>query len=256
MIFRSLERYHTYKPDRTYYEKVDAFDHEIFSIEDSMGHVLDVRFKRLSEDRLILFSHGNKSNISSLDQRYAFFESLGYSYLSYDYPGYGRSTGEPSEEGLYASHHAAIAHAQALGFSLRHIVLHGLSLGGAVAVEGAVMHPGVRSLIVEATFTESHAMAQKIFKNLPVHLFVPNRFCSIERIQDIRCPVLIIHGTEDETTPYEHGWSLHAKAPEPRFFHSVHGAGHTDILEVGGLEYEEAYRSFVESSSIPVPVES
>lgn len=251
MFLRYLERSHTYKPDRQYYAVADTFNHEILSVRDRLQNTIDIRFKRLSEEYLIIFSHGNSANISGLGTRYSFFEELNFSYLAYDYPGYGRSTGTPGEEGLYASHHAVIDLAGTLGFPPEKIILHGLSLGGAVAVEGACTYKNIRGLIIEASFESSHAMARVIFGNIPVHRLVRERFRSLHRIGEVNAPVLVIHGTEDETVPYEQGYRLFEAATEPKFLYSIKGAGHANLIEHGGERYREIYKSFISSLSVP-----
>jgi len=62
----------------------------------------------------------------------------------------------------------------------------------------------------------------------------------------VNCPVLVIHGTADETIPLSHGKRLFAAAPEPKRSLWVEGAGHNDLFWVAGEQYGEALQEFAQ----------
>jgi fermentation-respiration switch protein FrsA (DUF1100 family) len=175
----------------------------------------------------IHYSHGNGSNLSRISGRaYRWREKTGRAVLLYDYPGYGKSSGRPSEAGCYAAGEAAL---RWLGEEQHvppgEVILVGESLGGAVAIELATHHP-VRLLVLHGAFTSFPDMAQVRVPFYPVRSLVRNRMENEEKIGLARCPVLITHGTADDVVPFRQGERLFAAAREPKRFLRMEGHGH------------------------------
>lgn len=175
----------------------------------------------------ILFSHGNGINLSRLsDRAFRWRQSLGRAVLLYDYPGYGQSSGRPSEAGCYAAGEAAfhwlIEEAQV---PAGEIILVGESLGGAVATELATQHI-VRLLVLHGAFTSFPDMAQLRVPFYPARYLVRNRMDNVAKIGLIHCPLLLTHGTADAVVPFNQGERLLAAAHEPKRFIRREGHGH------------------------------
>ncbi len=186
----------------------------------------------------ILFAHGNGGNIGDRIPHAALLVDAGFDVLMFDYRGYGRSHGRPSEEGVYRDARAAReALLAAPGTDPDRIFYLGESLGGAVMVELALEHPPT-GLILLSTFTTLRDMAKRLFPFLP-RLLVPNAFPSLARIGRVTAPVLSIHGTRDELVPYEQGRRLYEAAPEPKHWHTMHDVGHSDLMLTHGPEWAE-----------------
>jgi hypothetical protein len=159
--------------------------------------------------------------------------------LALEYPGYGLSTGTPSEPGAYAGADAALAHLAERGYPPGRVVLHGRSLGGAVAVDLAARH-AVAGAILESTFTSAFQVM------LPFGGLPGDRFTSLEKIPRVRCPALLIHGTRDEVVPFAHGQRLFDALPaELRRAWWVEDAGHNDLLWVAGERYWDEIGAFL-----------
>jgi pimeloyl-ACP methyl ester carboxylesterase len=175
----------------------------------------------------ILISHGNGSSLSREPGRaYRWRERLGRAVLLYDYPGYGKSSGRPSEAGCYAAGEAAMRWLfQAQGISANEIILVGESMGGAIAVELAKRYT-TRLLILQGAFTSFPDMAQVRVPIYPSRHLVHNRMDNEAKIQHVQCPVLIAHGTADRVVPYSQGERLFLAAHEPKLFFPVEGHGH------------------------------
>jgi len=192
----------------------------------------------------LLWSHGNAGNISHrLDNIREIHQRLGIGVFIFDYRGYGRSDGSPTEAGLYLDARAAReALVRNLGVPSERIVYFGRSLGGAVALELALAHPPP-GLILESPFLSVQAMANR---TLPGSGFLfKSRFDSLAKIRGLRTPLLILHGDADEVVPYEHGRRLWEAASEPKAFYTIARARHNDTYLVGGREYWEAWRKFL-----------
>lgn len=175
----------------------------------------------------ILVSHGNGDTLCSLSRVVARWrDELGRAVLVFDYPGYGQSTGHPSEAGCYAAGEAALSWlTQDERVPLGEIILYGESLGGATAVELAKRH-AVRLLVLHAAFTSFPDVAQAHVFWYPTRYLVQIQMDNAAKIPHIRCPVLIAHGTADRTVPFNEGERLFAAAPEPKRFVRLPGEGH------------------------------
>jgi fermentation-respiration switch protein FrsA (DUF1100 family) len=173
-----------------------------------------------------LFCHGNAGNLSqrSGDLR-NIREGLGQSVLIFDYPGFGKSGGTPSEAGCYAAADAAYAWL-AQQVPGERIVLFGQSLGGGVAVDLAARVPH-RGLVLYKTFTSVPDVAQSKYPIFPARLLVRNRFDSLAKIEACRRPLFMAHGDADRLIPFAQGERLFAAAPaEAKEFLRLPGAGH------------------------------
>ena len=144
-----------------------------------------------------------------------------------DYRGYGKSTGFPSEEGLYRDGEAAVQYLHSrTDISLNKIVLFGHSLGGAVAIHIASRSQWVKgriaAVIVENTFVNIPATAIEMFKSLlPFLPYLPrfcfkNQFESIDKVRDIQVPILFICGDSDNIVPPSMSKALYETAGNPR----------------------------------------
>ena len=193
-----------------------------------------------------LFLHGNAGNLTHRTNHMLAIREAGSSVLVLDYRGYGRSEGRPSEAGLYADAEAAYEHLLAAGYTPDRIVLHGESLGTAVAVELASRRP-CAGLILEAPFNAAREVARGV---LPVlGPMVIRCFDSRERIKRVHVPLLVIHGDRDTIIPPALGRALFEAANEPKTFWSVPGADHNALREACGAEYVERLRAFYGKSA-------
>lgn len=193
---------------------------------------------------VILFCHGNAGNISHrLDNVQRLLEK-GLGVLIFDYRGYGRSSGRPSEQGLYSDGLAACDWlTKTRGIDSGRIVPFGRSLGASVALEVALQRP-VRSLILESAFTSTRDMARSILLFRPLSPFIPARFNNLAKIPRVSVPVLIVHGQRDELVPFGMGRALYRAAPEPKRFLALPAAGHNDTVASGGARYLAALAAF------------
>ncbi len=193
----------------------------------------------------LLFCHGNSGSIAHQIGVLRHLRRLRVNLFAFDYRGYGRSSGSPSEKGLYLDVRAAHAFVTGeLARPVEEVVLFGHSLGGAVAIDGAVDLP-VAGLVAQATFTDVRDAARAFYPTLPVHWIARARFRSIDKVGTLAMPKLFIHGDADGTLPLEFGERLYEAAAEPKEFYRVAGAGHNDVHRHGGLGYLRRLSRFV-----------
>ena len=209
------------------------------------GTVAAVHLSNPDARYTILFSHGNAENIG---QGMDFLERMrdaGFSVLAYDYSGYGLSTGRPSERAAYGDVDAAYDYlTRRAGVPPERIIVHGRSLGGAVAADLAARRPAA-GLVLESTFTSA-------FRVVRMSSFLPfDRFRTEAKLPRVRMPVLVIHGTDDEVIGFWHAERLYALAPGPRRHLWVRGATHNDLSWVAGERYWTALRDFADGLENP-----
>ena len=193
-----------------------------------------------------LFLHGNAGNISHRLDMLEIIHRLGLSCLLVDYRGYGQSQGSPSEQGVYTD--AATAWnwlTEARGLPPGDIIAWGRSLGGPVAARLARdKNPG--ALILESTFTSMPELGQKLYPFLPVKMISRLSFPTLRYLQDVSCPVLVVHSHEDNLVPYEHGQRLYAAAGKPKEFLQIRGEHNNGFL-VSGDTYIRGIEDFLQN---------
>jgi len=192
----------------------------------------------------LLYSHGNGGNIGDRVRiARLLVDQLGVGVFMYDYRGYGRSRGAPSEAGLVSDAVGARAALLREGVAAEHVVYFGRSLGSAVTVDLALAHPP-RGVVLEAPFTSVRAMANTVLPGAG-YLF-RTRWDSLAKIGRLKAPLLIIHGESDEVVPFAQGRALFEAAPEPKTFVALRGSRHYE-LEAAWSDYWTAWRRFLGS---------
>jgi fermentation-respiration switch protein FrsA (DUF1100 family) len=194
----------------------------------------------------LLWFYGNGETIAAIWPIVRAFQPPGTAVLVVDYPGYGGSAGRATEAGLYAAADAAYgALVVRPDVDAARIFVYGRSLGSAAATWVAARHP-VAGLILESPFTSAAAMARQLYALLPpfiLRLSLDN----LGRMRQIHCPVLVFHGDADRLVPTAMGRAVAAAAAGPVELVLIHGAGHNDTYDVGGLAYRQKVWEFVEN---------
>lgn len=201
-----------------------AFDE--VSLDTADGEKLDAWFIRPlgTPTAAVLVCHGNAGSIEDRLHLAQAFTAMGLAVLMFDYRGYGRSSGSPSEEGLYADARTARLHLiESRGFAPEQVIAYGESLGGAVAIELAA-EERVGALIVEDTFTSLADAGARHYPWLPVRWLSRYRFDSLAKVASLSLPKLFIHSREDEIVPFEQGRALFEAAHEPKQFLATGGS--------------------------------
>lgn len=179
---------------------------------------------------VVLFCHGNGGNVTARRHVVELFrDRMNAAVLVFDYRGYGRSEGSPTESGVLADARAARRWLAArAGVRERDVVIAGHSLGGGVAVDLAASD-GARGLVLEGTFTNLPDVAASHVPLLPVRAVMLTRLDSAAKIPAYRGPLLHVHGDADRVVPYSLGQRLFRAANEPKRFVTVPGGNHNDL---------------------------
>ncbi|GAB4244707.1 MAG: hypothetical protein OHK005_09750 [Candidatus Methylacidiphilales bacterium] len=187
----------------------------------------------------ILFFHGNGEDLGHLQPFLRSLQGLGVNLFAYDYRGYGRSGGQPTERGLYRDAEAAYRLVtETLGIAANNLFLFGRSLGSGSACYLAAQH-SVAGLILDSPFTSTFRVV------LPFPPLPNDQFPNLRRLRHIRAPILLIHGTRDEVVPFSHGERLARAAQSPVETFWIEGAGHNNLVASAGQGYWDRIRDFI-----------
>ncbi|MBI3098692.1 MAG: alpha/beta fold hydrolase [Planctomycetes bacterium] len=194
----------------------------------------------------ILFSHGNAGNITDRILHFRPLLDRHFNVLAYDYEGYGRSDGAPSEttctRDVLAAHDYLTRERKV---PPAEIISYGESIGCAQALLAALERP-CGAVILEAPFTSLPEVGQFHFPFLPVRWIARSKFDNLGRIPSLKVPVLIVHGRRDEIVPFAQGERLFAAAPEPKEFVAIEEGTHNDLVFTGGGRLFDKIRSWVD----------
>ncbi len=213
---------------------------EIFLNGDGGAKLNALHFKLPQPRGVVLYFHGNAGELSSWGEVVQKFVHRQYDVLVMDYRGYGKSTGEISEEALYAD--ADLFYQYLLKeYPQDMITVYGRSLGTTFATYVAAGHRP-RQLILEAPFFSLEQVAQERFPIYPVKSFLKIHFPTYKFIEEVRCPVTIFHGKDDRTVPFENSLELQKliQIPKVKFVPLPH-TDHNDISQT------ETYRTVMDS---------
>jgi fermentation-respiration switch protein FrsA (DUF1100 family) len=246
IILRWFEHCQVYHPDRTLSSSGVELGRpfEDFYVQSRDGVKLNGWFfpadgKSPRSDLVFLICHGNAGNIGHRLEFCRALLSTGANVLVFDYRGYGRSQGRPSEEGTYLDAQAAFRWLQHRRFCGDQIIAFGESLGGAVAAELA-LREDLAGLILENTFTSIPDIGAELFPWLPVRRLGTIKYDTCSKLPRIKVPVLVMHSRGDELIGFNHGEKNLAAAREPKLFWELNGS-HNDALSdsarfVAGIE--------------------
>jgi fermentation-respiration switch protein FrsA (DUF1100 family) len=235
IMLRWFEHSQVYCPDRILHatgaELGRPFQDVYFRASDGVelnGWFFPSETNSAQSSQVVLLCHGNGGNISyRLDMTQALL-SAGVNVFLFDYRGYGRSLGDPSEEGTYRDAEAAYHWLEKKGFAGKGILVFGESLGGGVASELATRLI-VGGLILQSTFTCIPDIGAELFPWLPVRLLSRIKYDTLSKLPRVKAPVLVMHSRGDTLIRFRHGERNFAAAREPKLFCELLG-DHNDPL--------------------------
>jgi len=201
-----------------------------------------------SSDTLIVYFYGRTQNIDFYWPRTRLLHETGFPVLVVEYPGYGRSTGEPTEEGIYAAGRSALAHVRAhLGNPV--IVVYAYSTGTWIGCELASTDTGIVRLVLEAPYRSMETLVQDaVYLNIPADYVTTLKGNNIDKIRKVFIPFLWLHGEDDQTLNIEtHGYPIWESYPGDEGWRiTVPGADHDEVpTKIGYAHYAACVGQFV-----------
>jgi fermentation-respiration switch protein FrsA (DUF1100 family) len=178
---------------------------------------------------LIVWCHGNAGNITERAPIAAELARRGVSVLLFDWRGYGKSAGTPSEDALYDDALAAYDFATgSLHVPPQKIVMYGESLGGPYAAFVASKRP-VHRVIIENSFPSLTALGNALYRPIPLGWFAPAAMRTTRWLNAAGVPVLVFHGRRDAVIPFALGQELFDGLRVPKEMVVSETAGHCEI---------------------------
>ena len=246
VMLRWFEHSQVYHPDKvmaaTGAELGRPFEDCFFKAGDSVqlnGWFFPANTNSAQRHLVALVCHGNGGNISHRLETCAALLATGVNVLQFDYRGYGRSQGRPSEKGTYLDAQAAYQWLRQRGFAGTNIIAFGESLGGGVAAELAVREP-VGGLVLQSTFTSVPDMGAELFPWLPVRWLGKIHYNTRSKLPGLHVPVLVMHSPADELVKFHHGKANFAAANEPKLFCELRGDHNNPLADsqafIGGIQ--------------------
>ena len=196
---------------------------------------------------VVLFCMGNAGNISHRLETLRLLHELDVTTFIFDYRGYGLSKGKASESGLYHDAAGAMGFLHERGWPAERVIIFGRSLGAAVGMETA-LRTSPAGLIIEAAFTSIAAMGRYHYPllNFLLGWMIDADYVNLDKIGDLKSPVLLIHGRKDTICPPAMAEQLYARATARKQIYWIDGADHNNGLIAGGVAYRELLRKVIE----------
>lgn len=219
--------------------------HELWLRPDDVSVLNTLYFTVDSSTRkgLVLYFHGNADNLARWGKYAPDFTKNGYEVLMIDYPNFGKSTGEMTEEAFHAHARYVYKYAKdSLGYTDSKIILYGRSLGTGVATQLATVTTP-KYLILETPYLSLPAVGKSHLPILPYEWLKKLKFHTDRNITQINCPVHLFHGTSDELVPYNHSLKLCEilKKEPSQMLTTIEGGKHKNLREF------KAYRQALDS---------
>ena len=199
--------------------------------------------KNLKDYKTILFLHGNAGSLENRIHKINHFEDMNVNFLLVSWRGFSGNEGKPTEKGLYQDAKSAVAWLKSKGISENDIIIYGESLGTGVATEIA-QNKNFGGIILESPFTSMIDAGKDKYPFLPVRLLLKDKYESDKKINNIKSPILIMHGKVDNIVPFHMGRKMYELANEPKYSYFSEYDDHM-------MEYNEkllkALRNFIDS---------
>ncbi|MFI5289972.1 MAG: alpha/beta hydrolase [Polyangia bacterium] len=226
------------------------------TISTSDGEKLDAIFipgAGSRSDVTLIYFHGQDTNIGTAWQRIEYLYPLGYNLFVFDYRGFGKSTGTPSEPGIRLDEEAIRAALVVMtGVNPQKLIYYGRSFGGAPCIDlASIANPAV--LMTESPFTSVQALvADGADFDLPVGFVARSRWDNLAKIPHVPSPYLALHGAADDYVQPKYSVELTQAHPGVTRLELVPGADHSDVPETMGLDaYRQTLSDFVDAALPP-----
>ena len=201
-----------YHPSENNYLDETSLNHNVEKkFIQSENKLVSWYFEKNSNYKTILFFHGNAGKLDNRVYKLNELSKLEINYLIIAYRGFSGNEGKPTEDGLYEDAKSAKIWLNNNGTKDKDIILYGESLGTAVAVDLASKY-SFAGVILESPFTSMTRLAQKYYPIFPVKIILKDKFDSINKIQKINSPILVMHGEEDTIVPFSMGVEIFEKS--------------------------------------------
>ena len=210
-----------YHPFENNYTTDEAnFSYEEIFIPTSNGQKLKAWFhkKDLKQKKTLVFFHGNAGNLSNRIYKLNLIKNFDINFLIVAYRGFSGNKGRPTEEGLYQDARDVLKWINKQEIVDNQIIIYGESLGTGVSIEVA-QNKKYAGIILESPFTSMVDAGKHYYFYLPVSLLLKDRYESINKLKNIKIPILVMHGEKDKIVAFYMGKKIFEQANEPKYYY-------------------------------------
>ena len=172
--------------------------------------------KNLKDYKTILYFHGNAGSLENRIHKLNHFQDLNINFLIIAWRGFSGNKGKPTEKGLYQDARSAVKWLVKQGVIEENIIIYGESLGTGITTEIA-QNKNFAGIILETPFTSMVEAGKSKYPIFPIKLLLKDKYESDKKIKNIKSPVLIMHGEEDQIVPFWMGEKMFQMANEPKY---------------------------------------
>jgi pimeloyl-ACP methyl ester carboxylesterase len=226
-----LQDFLMFKPEKLpkdfqfYYENQEI---EEYNIETRDGAVINgLRFKTKDPKGVVFYLKGNSKSIKGWGKFAVDFTRHGYDVIMIDYRGFGKSTGRRTQKAIKRDLQVVYNKLKD-NVAEKHIILYGRSLGSGFATKLASMN-NPRMLVLDAPYYSLSKVAKRYLPFMPLSLLIKFPMPTYKWLKYVKCPIHIIHGTDDTLIPYNTSVKLSKIQPKNTTLHTVIGGGHKDL---------------------------
>ncbi|KAL9231319.1 hypothetical protein vseg_006560 [Gypsophila vaccaria] len=202
-------------------------DVDVLKLKTKRGNdVVAVYVKYPKASATLLYSHGNAADLGQMFELFVELSNrLRVNFMGYDYSGYGQSTGKPSESNTYADIDAVYkCLKEKYGVKDENLILYGQSVGSGPTVDLASHTPNLRGVVLHSPILSGVRVLYPVKRTYFFDIYK-----NVDKIGQVNCPVLVIHGTADEVVDWSHGKQLHELCKEKYEPLWLTGGGHCNL---------------------------
>jgi fermentation-respiration switch protein FrsA (DUF1100 family) len=212
-----------------HYSLKSIYSEHFLTTNDGKAHINLLWLKAKKTKGVIVYSHGNAGNLERWSEIVTYFTQFGYDVMAYDYRNYGKSTGELSEKNLLDDAQLVYNFAKE-HFTETQIICYGRSLGTGIATYLAANN-APQKLILETPYYNLLDIGENYYLGIfPLQLLMKYHLRTDLRITDVRCPIIVFHGTADEVIPYSSAEKLKKLLKPQDKFITVPNGTHNELI--------------------------
>ncbi|KAK9683188.1 hypothetical protein RND81_10G121900 [Saponaria officinalis] len=190
------------------------------------NNIVAVYVRHPKASATLLYSHGNAADLGQMFELFVELSNrLRVNIMGYDYSGYGQSTGKPTESNTYADINAVYkCLKEQYGVKDENLILYGQSVGSGPTVDLASHTPNLRGVVLHSPILSGLRVLYPTKRSYWFDIYK-----NVDKIGQVNCPVLVIHGTADEVVDWSHGKQLHELCKEKYEPLWLSGGGHCNL---------------------------
>ena len=220
-----------FKPEKLNQDFQFHYENQIieeYNVETRDGAIINgLHFKASNPKGVVFYLKGNSKSIKGWGKFAVDFTRHGYDVIMVDYRGFGKSTGRRTQKAIKRDMQV-IYNKIKKKVPEKYIILYGRSLGSGFAAKLASMNEP-RMLILDAPYYSLSKVAKKYIPFMPLSLLIKFPMPTYKWLKYVKCPIHILHGTDDRLIPYKTSVKLSKINPKRTKLYTVIGGGHKDL---------------------------